>query len=273
MDIMSFIGLIGGIILIISGILAGGVLKTFYDIGSIYITIGGTFAVLLINFPWSTIKSAVISIRFVLFPKKFNPNKYIDIIVELATEARKSGLLALEEKAKDYDDPFIKRCILLIVDAIEPERVRSILESELLYIEERHKNIQMFFEKGAAYSPAFGMIGTLIGLINMLKDLDDPDSLGPNMAIALITTFYGSIMANMFFMPIAGKLKIRNDEERLCKEILIEGILAVQAGENPRNIQDKLYSFLPPKFRVEENAEEVKGKKDKKQKKQKTSAA
>lgn len=266
MDIMTLIGLIAGIFLVINGILSTGALSNFYDSGSIFITIGGTFAVLLMTFPLGVIKKALGGIKIALFPKKFEPKKYIAIIVDIAVEARKKGLLALEDKAKEYSDPFIKKCIMLIVDAMEPEKVRNVLETELFYIEERHKNIQTFYEKGAAYAPAFGMIGTLIGLVNMLKSLSDQASLGPNMSVALITTFYGSLLANMFFIPIAGKLKIRNDEERICKEILIEGILSVQAGENPRNIQEKLNAFLEPKLRLDKKDEKQAKGKDKKSK-------
>ena len=168
--------------------------------------------------------------------------------------ARKEGLLALEEAANGVEDEFLKKGIMLVVDGTDPELVRGILETDLTCIEDRHKKTIGFYEKWAELGPAWGMIGTLIGLVNMLKDLDDPSTIGPNMAVALLTTLYGSVIANWLCNPTASKLGVNNDMEMMVKEITVEGLLSIQAGENPRVIEEKLKSFLAPKVRDELNS-------------------
>ncbi len=140
---------------------------------------------------------------------------------------------------------------MLIVDGTDPDLVRNILETELVFLEERHLDGQSIFQTMGTYAPAFGMIGTLIGLINMLKFLDDPSAIGPNMSVALVTTFYGSVLANVVFLPMAQKLKIRSNSEILVKELMVEGLLSIQAGENPRIIEEKLKTFIPPNMRMD----------------------
>ena len=171
-------------------------------------------------------------------------SKDVDNIIYIANIARREGILALEESVSQMDDPFLKKGIMLIVDGSDPELVRSIMETELDFIHERHTQGQAVLLQMSAYSPAFGMIGTLIGLINMLAKLDDPSSLGPGMATALVTTFYGSMLANMVFTPLAKKLGVMSSEEYLRKELVLEGILSIQDGENPRIIREKLNAFL-----------------------------
>ena len=174
--------------------------------------------------------------------------EFIDQLHDLAIIARKSGLLALEERANAMQDPFFREGLMLIVDSTTPQQVSDILDNTLEHIEERHSEIIEFYEKGAGYAPSFGMVGTLIGLVNMLMsmDLDEgADGLSVSMGIALITTFYGTVLANLFFIPIAKKLRVRSDEEILCRKIIIEGILAIQAGENPNFLKEKLITFLP----------------------------
>ena len=174
----------------------------------------------------------------------------IGSIVNLAEIARREGLLALEDAAYQLEDQFMKRGILLIVDGTDPELVKNILETELVYLEGRHKEGQGIFETMGSLAPAYGLLGTIIGLINMLGQIDNPDAIGPGMATALVTTFYGSLFSNLIFLPIAGKLKVKNQEEVLLKEVMIEGILSIQAGENPRIIEEKLNAFLSPKIRT-----------------------
>ena len=159
--------------------------------------------------------------------------------------------MQLEEAAGDIDDDFLKKGIMLIVDGTDQELVSSILETELDCIEQRHSKVYSFWDNLAAMGPAWGMIGTLIGLINMLKHLDDPSSIGPNMAVALVTTLYGSLIANWISIPIATKLRAKNQKEIIMKEVICEGILSIQAGENPRVIEEKLKSFLAPSEREE----------------------
>mgnify|MGYP004683623979 CR=1 FL=1 len=170
-------------------------------------------------------------------------------IIELANFARREGILALEERANSMDDMFLQKGIMLIIDGTDPELVRSILETEMSCIESRHNNTRNVWAFMAASAPAWGMMGTFIGLILMLLDMSDPDLLGPKMSVALITSFYGSFFANYICSPVANKLKYFHEEEMMLKEILIEGILSIQAGENPRIIEEKLKSFLAPSFR------------------------
>ncbi|MEG0036151.1 MAG: MotA/TolQ/ExbB proton channel family protein, partial [Oscillospiraceae bacterium] len=176
---------------------------------------------------------------------QFVPEDYIDIIVECAKKARINGLLALEEDTNTITDSFLKGSLQMIVDSIDPEKVKLQMEAQLDSVEERHTQERALYDKGAQLGPAFGMIGTLIGLINMLKNLTDIETVGPNMAVALVTTFYGSCLANIVFAPISSKLRVRHDEEFLCMLMVCEGVQAIQSGENPKLIEDKLLHLLP----------------------------
>lgn len=259
MDIATLAGIMLGIAFILIGISINGTLGTYYDIASVMIVLGGTLASTLISFPLPKFLETVKSIKHIFLGREMNPGQAIDTIIELANTARKEGLLALEEAAYQLDDQFLQKGILLIVDGTDPELVRNILDTELSFLEERHSMGQSLFETMGTFSPAFGMIGTLIGLINMLKNLDDPSAIGPGMAVALITTFYGAVLAYMFFLPMARKLKVRSREEIHIKEVLVEGMLSIQAGENPRIIEEKLKAFLAPKIRAKLEREKVEG--------------
>lgn len=217
----------------------------FVDYPSIAITFGGTITVLMVSFPAKVWKKMLRHLKIVLFPTKYSPHAYIDQIVEFAKEARIKGLLSLEDKLNETEDAFLKKSLMLVVDSVEVEKVRELLETEMDYLDERHAQDRSFYEKGAALAPAFGMIGTLIGLVKMLQDMDDPNAIGPAMAVALLTTFYGTMMANIFFVPVANKLKVRHDEEFLCKMLICEGVQAIQAGENPKFIEEKLRMLVP----------------------------
>jgi len=210
------------------------------------IVVGGTLAATLINFPLAQVVGTIKVIRIAFRNHTTEPAKIIGILVAFAEKARREGLLALEAEAEMLDEPFLKKGIELIVDGTDPELVRNILETELSFVAERHKQGAQIFENMGASAPAFGMLGTLIGLILMLRNLEDPSTIGPGMAVALITTFYGSLLANLIFLPIAGKLKVRSSEEILNKELMLEGILSIQAGENPRIVAEKMKSFLNP---------------------------
>ncbi len=246
MNISTVIGLFGGIAVMIIGILwAGQPLLTYYDTSSVFIVIGGTLCGTLLAYPLNVFIGAFKAAGAIFSDKKADIQGAINTIIELANTARKEGLLFLEDSVKNLGDPFLQKGILLIIDGTDPELVKGILETELDYIEQRHSLYKGVFDTMAALGPAFGMLGTLIGLIAMLKNLSDPAALGPGMAVALITTFYGSIIANMICTPIAIKLKEQTDRELLYKTVLIEGMLSIQAGENPRIIEEKLVSFLP----------------------------
>ncbi len=260
MDVSTFLGMIITFGLIVFGIISGktGVsldkMINFFDPASIYITVGGTFAILISCYPFSTLLKIPSHFAILLGLKKNNPIIWIDKIAEYALMARKNGLLVLEEKANEETDPFFKSGIMLIVDAVDADKARARLESDIMCLNDRHEESVGFYEKGAAIGPAMGMIGTLVGLVNMLKGMDMSGSgggstIGQDMSVALITTFYGSVLANVIFTPIANKLKVRNQEELLCKQIILEGVLSIQAGENPKYIKEKLLAYLPQKER------------------------
>ncbi|QAT50683.1 motility protein A [Caproiciproducens sp. NJN-50] len=277
MDFTGIIGLIAGLGLIFFGITNFtdmSAMKGFIDYQSMAITFGGTIASTLIAFPISYFKKIPAQLKITLQRNRYDPQKYIGLIVEFAQEARKKGLLSLEEKANALDDSdsFLKNSILLIVDAIDPEKVKEMLDNELDSLDERHAAGWQFFEKASTFAPAFGMIGTLIGLINMLGNLNMDSSsgasaLGQGMSVALVTTFYGSLAANLILVPIGHKLHMRHNEERLCKEIVVEGVIAIQAGDNPKHIEQRLNAFLCEKQRGEDQETGKKPKKEKKSKK------
>ncbi|MCC5909803.1 MAG: flagellar motor protein [Clostridiaceae bacterium] len=261
MDIATIIGIVVGLIFVFSGIVVSGEVLMYLNLPSILIVLGGTISATFVAYPLVKVLEAFKIASKAFANKEGKAGDIIASIIGLANTARKEGLLALEEAADGVEDEFLQKGVMLIVDGTDPELVRNLLETELAFAEERHKDGQGIFEAMGAYSPAFGMIGTLIGLINMLRTLDDPATIGPSMAVALITTFYGTLMANLIFLPLANKLKLRSREEISRKEIMVEGLLSIQAGENPRIIEEKLKAFLPPKVRKElqENQESEEG--------------
>lgn len=260
MDLASIIGLVVCLGMIIFGIVTGdegfAAIKHFLHGQSFIITVGGTFACILAMNPIQDFISGLKSFTLVFKTPSLDTPQIIKKIIDLSNIARKEGLLSLEEAAADLDDAFLKKGILLIVDGTDPELVRGILETELTCIEDRHKKRIDFWMNIAAMGPAWGMIGTLIGLILMLQNLSDASTIGPNMATALITTLYGSMLANWIGTPVATKLKANSENETMVKEIMIEGLLSIQAGENPRVIEEKLKSFLAPKDRASAGSEE-----------------
>lgn len=254
MDIASILGIVIGIGLIVFSIVAEDGVSAiigFLDWKSALITYGGALASLLTMSPSIQVYvKRLTSIKLIMKPIELNEEETIKKMIELANLARKEGLLAVEEAANNVDDEFLKKAILLIVDGSEPELVRSILETELANMELRHKDNSSFWDNMAAMGPAWGMIGTLIGLVNMLRNMGaDAGDIGPSMAVALITTFYGSLLANWIATPVATKMKENSASEILMKELIVEGILSIQAGENPRVIEEKLKAFLAPSAR------------------------
>ncbi|MEW6082087.1 MAG: MotA/TolQ/ExbB proton channel family protein [Bacillota bacterium] len=246
MDLATILGIVSGLGLLFWALIMGGSVTIFFHLPSLLITMGGTFAATLINYPLGQAIGVLRVLKNAFMGKGRKPEDLIADMVNLAQKARREGLLALEDDAEEMRDPFLKRGIELLVDGTDSELVRGILETELSFVEDRHKRGQSLFETMGALAPAFGMIGTLIGLIQMLRNLQDPDSVGPGMATALITTFYGALAANLIFIPIAGKLKVKTSEEVFQKELTIEGILSIQAGDNPRIVEQKLKAFLSP---------------------------
>lgn len=240
----SLVGILIGFALVFYAIFSGGDLRSFFDFDSILITVGGTIGATIASYPWSTLKNISKVLRALRTPTVLEPQAIIELLVGYAEKARREGLLALEDDVDEMAEPFLKKGVQLIVDGTDPELVRSILETELSFIEDRHNANAGVFDTMGALAPAFGMLGTLIGLIKMLRDLDDPSTIGSGMAVALVTTFYGSLLANLLFLPIASKLRGNSRAEILLKEVMIEGILSIQAGENPRIVEEKLKAFL-----------------------------
>ncbi|NBJ93508.1 motility protein A [bacterium 1xD42-62] len=222
----------------------------YVDVASAIITFGGAFFAVLASKSLSDYLAGLKSFLLVFKSPEIDTKEMIQKIIDLSNVARKEGLLSLEEAASNLDDDFMKKGVLLIVDGTDPELVRGIMETELVSTEDRHKNKITFWEDLGAMGPAWGMIGTLVGLVNMLYEMDNPSTIGPSMAVALITTLYGSLLANWICSPVAGKLKSNNASEIMLKEIMIEGLLSIQAGENPRVIEEKLKSFMAPSDRM-----------------------
>ena len=248
-DVLTPLGITIGFIMIMLAILSNGGregIDNFIDIASIFIVIGGLIGSLLINFKYEQIKLFNSVMKEAFRKNDYDLNEMIYLFVRLSDYARKEGLLALEIKLDDEDvqDPFIKKGILLAVDGIEPEMIHEIMDAEITATQNRHEKGRAIIEKAGEYAPAWGMIGTLIGLVLMLSSLDDPASLGPNMAVALLTTLYGTILANLVFLPMASKLEIKTEEDIFMKQIIIEGIIGVQSGQSPHILEEKLSAFL-----------------------------
>lgn len=261
MDISTILGILLSFGVMVFGIIVDlsngfkvvpGNLGNFFDISSVIIVIIGTFTCIITAFPFNQIAKMINHLIICTKGNAFNPAPAIDQMEELAQLARKSGLLALEEKAEGITDPFFKQAIMMVVDGTDPDKTRQMLEAQVEEMSARHEAGISIWAQGAAFAPGFGMIGTLVGLVNMLKGLDFSDSnaaasLGQNMAVALITTFYGSLLSNAIFLPVSKKLNIRNSEEILYRLIIIEGVLSIQSGDNPKFLREKLVSLLSQK--------------------------
>lgn len=252
MDIASLSGLIIGFSMMMFGIISSSGITgigNYLDLPSALITFGGALGSTMCSVSIQDFIAGLKSFALIFKVPAVNTSDMIKKIIDLSNVARKEGLLSLEEAAAELDEPFLKKGILLIVDGTDPDLVRAIMETELVSVEGRHKNLIGFWDVLGAQGPAWGMIGTLIGLVDMLNNMADASSIGPAMAVALITTLYGSLLANWLCIPISNKLKVDNDAEMMLKEVMIEGLLSIQAGENPRVIEEKLKSFLAPKER------------------------
>ena len=254
MDITTLIGLVACFCFVFLGIVTGNEgfasLGHFGDTVSVFITLGGSTCCMLIQAKSiCEFVGCLKSFTLALKKNESNDAEVIQNIVDLSNVAKKEGLLALEEMANNIEDDFLKKGIMLIVDGTDPELVRNIMETELNSVDKRHNEKINFWANWAGMGPAWGMIGTLIGLVNMLYNMEDMSMIGPNMAVALLTTLYGSLLANWICVPISFKLKMFNEMEITVKEVMVEGLLSIQAGENPRVIEEKLKSFLAPSDR------------------------
>jgi chemotaxis protein MotA len=250
MDLATVIGLVLSFGLVVAAILTGGSLITFISIPSALIVLGGTIGATLVNYPLSYVIGVIGVIKNTFFSSIDTPASIIERFKDYANRARREGILSLEPLIKEIDDEYMKKGLQLTVDGLEPQVIQEILETEISYLEERHELGAGVVAIMGTMAPAMGMIGTVIGLVQMLQTMSDPSTIGPAMAVALLTTLYGAILANLVFNPMAGKLKARSKEEILIREMILEGILAISKGENPRIIEEKLNSFLPPKDRA-----------------------
>lgn len=247
MDLATIIGAAAGLAVVALAMLRGGSLMDFIDLNALAVTVGGTVAATLIHYPLPRIKAGLKAVRTGLRGSRSDDAvRMIDTLTGYADRARREGVLALEQEAELAEDRFLRKALQLLVDGTDADELRTILESDLAGLEARNKQNAGLFESMAQVAPGFGMLGTLIGLIQMLRQMEGTAALGMTMATALLATFYGVFMANLIFQPLAGKLKVAGAEEVLRRELIMEGVLAIQAGDTPNLIEEKLNSFLPP---------------------------
>lgn len=251
MDIATILGVITGFSLMLAAIALGGGIDWFINIPAVMIVFGGTIGVTFINYPLGSVLGVMGVLKNALFYKDMPTVDVIKNLVEFSRVARREGILALQSLTKNLDDPFLVKGINLAIDGLEPHIIEEILNTEIERIEQRHKYGADVFTTMGTFAPAMGMLGTLIGLVQMLMQMDDPSRIGPAMAVALLTTFYGVLLANLIFLPIAGKLRTRSNEEILLKQLAAEGIKAIQSGDNPRIVEQKLLAFIEPKKRAD----------------------
>lgn len=249
MDIATIVGVLSALGLVCVAIMMGGGVVLFINIPALMIVVGGTLGATMINYPLGDVLGVFKVAKNAFFRRNTNDSGLIGRFTALAQKSRKEGILALESEIKEEKDEFFQKGVQLSIDGLEPDEIREILEIEVDFIRSRHQLGAEVFTTMGTFAPALGMIGTLIGLVQMLQQMDDPSSIGPAMAVALLTTFYGSIMANIVFMPIAGKLRTRSKKEVLAKEMIIQGIISLANGDNPRILEQKLKAFLPPNQR------------------------
>jgi chemotaxis protein MotA len=249
MDLATIIGVLAAFGLVILGMSSGGPLTLFVNVPSLLITVGGTLGIIFINYPLKDLLGLFGVMKNVFMAAKRDVRGLIPTFVDFASKARREGILALEAVARDLKDPFFRQGLELVIDGLEPQSIREILETEIEHIEHRHIRGADILNSIGTFAPAMGMVGTLIGLVQMLQSMSDPSTIGPSMAVAIITTFYGAILANLIALPMAGKLTMRSREEVLEKGMIVEGIMAISAGDNPRIVERKLHSFLSPAMR------------------------
>jgi len=257
MDLGTIIGILVGMGLVFWAILSGGGLLLFFNIPSLAIVMGGVSAALLMSFPLRAVKTVPGVVLRAFIHRAAGNQQILELLIKYAEMARRDGMLALEEEAEKAPDDFLKKALRLAVDGTDAELIGMILRLELASLRDRHKTGQDILNAGATFAPAFGMLGTLIGLIQMLQVLDDPSQIGMGMAVALVTSFWGSFLANLVFLPLAGKLKNRSNEETAVRRLVIEGVTSIQGGDSPRIVKEKLHTFLAPGQRVEAQKEKV----------------
>lgn len=249
MDIATVIGLILGFAVIVVAIAMGSGAIVFVHVPSMCIVVGGMLCAVMIHFSMKQFLGIFTVVKKTFTTKVRNPNEIIRQMVNYAAISRRDGALALEEQMRKTDDGFMIKGLQMLVDGQEEETIRSMMDLEIQYLQERHAGGKKILEFMGASAPAFGMIGTLIGLVQMLQNLSSPDQIGAGMAVALITTFYGALLANLVFIPLAGKLGIYSKAETLAMEMTVEGICTISRGENPTVVREKMQTFISPTHR------------------------
>lgn len=244
MDLASIIGVVAGIGFVAVTILLGSGLGLFWNLPSVMVVFGGTLAATMIAYPLGDfLKIIKVTMKVFMF-KIEKPADIIATLVEISNKARKGGLLSIEGDIKDTKDPYLAKALQMTVDGVKTGDIAAIMQKKMTLTKQEHKTGSSLYVSMGAFAPAFGMVGTLIGLVQMLANLDDPSSIGPKMAVAMITTFYGAVLANLFFIPMAEKLVIRSGEEITNMTIIFEGVLSIREGEHPRLMEDKLNVYL-----------------------------
>jgi chemotaxis protein MotA len=259
-DITTLIGILVAGGLVVSAIVMGGDGTWFINYPSMMIVIGGTMGATLLAYPLSEVMSVFRVAKNVFLHRSQSVAELIALIVDCAKKARREGILSFESQLKDIEDPFLVKGLQLAIDGMESHAIEEILSTEIQFLEERHRLGAEIFTTMGTFAPAVGMLGTIIGLVQMLMQMEDPSSIGAPMAVALLTTFYGTLMANLMFLPVAGKLRTRSKQEVLISQMVLEGIISIQSGDNHRIVEQKLKAFISPKARnaeIEEGGEAV----------------
>jgi chemotaxis protein MotA len=252
MDFMTIIGFIGAIVSVFYVMKLGGVTDLLLNQEAFILVFGGTFFCILISYPWRLLKKVPKGVWMMLFPpKSYDPERLIPVIVGLAEKAKRDGISSLQEELLRIDEVFLRDGVQMVIDRVNPDALRENLNKEIHFTRERHEEVGGIFRIMGTYSPVFGLLGTLIGVVQVLKNLSDPKSLGASMAIAVTTTFYGIFGANFIFLPICTKLQVLSERELLLKEVAIEGILSLQNGDIPLVVNQKLKAYLAYKIRLE----------------------
>lgn len=248
MDLSTVVGIVLALsMVLLSAVLDGLHLSQLWSLTAFMLVMGGTLGATIVSYPMEDIMALPKIIMKTFFTSKTEVNQTIDTIVEMVEKARKEGLLTLQNETARLDDPFLVRGIELVVDGTDPHAVRTIMETEIAFMEKRHKAAASILDTAGGYAPTMGIIGTVMGMVHVLGNLSNPDTLGPAIAVAFMATFYGIFTANIFWLPLGAKLKARSAAEVLIKEMVLEGVLSLQAGESPRIVREKLEVFLPPK--------------------------
>ena len=250
MDISTLIGIVVAFGLVIFSILLGGDGTWFINYPSVMIVLGGTMGATLLSYPLSEVLSVFKVAKNVFLHRPQIPSQLIPLIARFAKKARREGILSFESLLKDIDDPFLVKGIQMAIDGMESSSIEDVMTTEIQYLEERHRLGSEIFTTMGTFAPAVGMLGTIIGLVQMLMQLEDPSQIGAPMAVALLTTFYGTLLANLLFLPVAGKLKTRSKQEILVKQMVLEGVISIQSGDNHHIVEQKLKAFIAPKARL-----------------------